>query len=233
MGPPRLRSGASLHKNESMVTEAVMVRPPPKTQLRHLEAVEKGTCRNQRGQLWVSTKGRVKCDKGLVQISRDGDYSFTTIAGRRVTIPDLLMHYAVGPKPEGMQNNHKDLDTTNNCLENLERVTQSENIQHSYRTNTKRQTCAAQRGVAVRGRQVGSQDWHEFPTVSEAGRVLGIKPSNISSILTRNSKRAKAKKRNNEWWTFERVPVVEVLPGETWRPVIIDNTETGACMYRA
>ncbi len=38
-----------------------------------------------------------------------------------------------GPIPDGLQINHKDLNKANNCLSNLEVVSPSENIQHSYK----------------------------------------------------------------------------------------------------
>lgn len=44
----------------------------------------------------------------------------------------LVWVVANGPIPDGLQINHKDLDKQNNCLGNLEVVTASENIQHSY-----------------------------------------------------------------------------------------------------
>ena len=44
----------------------------------------------------------------------------------------LVYEVKVGPIPEDRQINHKDLNKANNWLDNLEVVTQAQNIQHSY-----------------------------------------------------------------------------------------------------
>lgn len=48
-------------------------------------------------------------------------------------IHTLVMKTFVGPRPEGKEINHKDNDKTNNNLDNLEYVTHSENVRHSFR----------------------------------------------------------------------------------------------------
>jgi len=56
--------------------------------------------------------------------------------GRRRTlkIHRIVLGSFIGQCPEGMQVNHKDGDKTNNCLENLEYVTPSENMRHALKT---------------------------------------------------------------------------------------------------
>jgi len=58
-----------------------------------------------------------------------------TPKGFRTRLVHLLVLEAwVGPRPEGMVTNHKNGDKTDNRLENLEYVTQTENMKHSYAT---------------------------------------------------------------------------------------------------
>ncbi len=45
---------------------------------------------------------------------------------------NLVWEVCVGPIPDGKEVNHKDLRTSNNRLLNLELLTKSGNIQHSY-----------------------------------------------------------------------------------------------------
>lgn len=50
----------------------------------------------------------------------------------------LVWEAANGPIPDGLQVNHKDLNRTNNALPNLEVVTASGNIRHSYAAGRRR-----------------------------------------------------------------------------------------------
>lgn len=50
-----------------------------------------------------------------------------------MTVHSIVLEAFVGPRPEGMQCNHKDGNKTNNSLSNLEWVTQSENALHAIK----------------------------------------------------------------------------------------------------
>jgi hypothetical protein len=56
----------------------------------------------------------------------------TTKGFRTRLVHVLVLETWVGPRPEGMVTNHKNGDKTDNRLENLEYVTQTENMKHSY-----------------------------------------------------------------------------------------------------
>lgn len=67
--------------------------------------------------------------QGYRQVNLKTDKGFRT---RMVHL--LVLEAWVGPRPEGMVTNHKNGDKTDNRLENLEYVTQTENMKHSYAT---------------------------------------------------------------------------------------------------
>jgi hypothetical protein len=93
----------------------------------------------------VSNLGRVRRSKpgiathvGKIQkpARNKSGYLYVTLADRANGLPEkyALVHSLVaeaflGPKPEGLQANHKDGNRANPCLENLEYLTASENTQ--------------------------------------------------------------------------------------------------------
>jgi len=61
----------------------------------------------------------------IVSISHEGEH-----LGKMVHV--LVAETFIGPKVKGMVVNHKDGNKLNNCLENLEYLTYSENSKHAY-----------------------------------------------------------------------------------------------------
>lgn len=53
---------------------------------------------------------------------------------KTISIASLVAHAFIGDRPHAHTINHRDGDKKNNCLINLEYVTQSENVKHAYRT---------------------------------------------------------------------------------------------------
>lgn len=85
----------------------------------------------------VSNKGRMaKILRGRIE-PKTGYVTFI-VSKRRVYYRSYRVHQLVarafnGPQPEGTVVNHKDCDKTNNEPENLEYVTQAENVRHAIR----------------------------------------------------------------------------------------------------
>lgn len=67
-----------------------------------------------------------------------------------------------GPIPDGLQINHKNMDPSDNRLENLELVTPSQNVRHSYSNNRKRRI--------LKGSEVGNSRLKE----SDVAEIVGL-----------------------------------------------------------
>jgi len=89
----------------------------------------------------VSNYGRVKSFKRTeprilkTNLGKRGYTSVNLCAGCdscTTSVHRLVAKMFIGSCPEGLQVNHKDGDKINNRVDNLEYVTPSENVQHSY-----------------------------------------------------------------------------------------------------
>jgi hypothetical protein len=73
--------------------------------------------------------------------------------------------------------NHKDGNKKNNCLSNLECITQSDNIRHSYEIGKHR------RQVAIQQFSLTNEFIQEHQSFANAGRITGLRDSSIRWAL--------------------------------------------------
>jgi hypothetical protein len=72
----------------------------------------------------------------VLRLSRGDEYikaKMALVTGlKRIAVAHLVAHHFIGPRPDGLYVNHIDGDKLNNRAENLEYVTQSENLKHAF-----------------------------------------------------------------------------------------------------
>lgn len=139
-------------------------------------------------QISVSNKGRLKSCRGVITTPRprkDG-YSSVEVKGHTFRITHLILH-AFNIKQRTNEHkyvNHKDLDPTNNCLENLEWCTAAENNMHSYRTNPNRKSNAAKQSKPVECYINGK--WEKIASANEAARHFNLDHGSIRQACRKN-----------------------------------------------
>ena len=113
----------------------------------HYEVSDTGIVRNKRTGLII--RGKVD-HKGYLTVGlrRTGEPQRTAMIHR------LVLMAFVGMCPEGYQANHLDGDKGNNRVENLEWVTPSENMRHSYAIGIRKAMRGALNGMHASRRKL-------------------------------------------------------------------------------
>ena len=194
--------------------------------LRHLTVLQSGGGGLPCAFRWLSTKDLAVKEK-FWQVSNYGrcrstlgsiSWGHLQPCGYRIVgilRHNFLVHRLVaflGPPPSELawQVNHRDGNPSNNCLENLEYVTPSENVRHSF-ADLSRRNAGESSSQPVMWRPIGSQSWTTSPSMTQAAAEVNISTQSVSSAC-RQSKPVKgfefklAKRKN-----------IPVLEGEEWR----------------
>jgi hypothetical protein len=125
------------------------------------------------GRAQASTLGRIRTLRVLkgTPVAGSNYLSATLEQGRKSYIHALIAATFLGPRPVGMQINHKDFDRQNNRPENLEYCTSQENNRHAFVGRKKLFFTEAQMD------QIADWYFNEGLSMREIGRRLGADES--------------------------------------------------------
>lgn len=109
-----------------------------------------------------------------VLLSRDGEQT------------DALMHVLVaeaflGPKPDGLEVNHKNRDTHDNRVANLEYITHAENLQHAHRSGHPIAKLTPDDVRAIRRRYAKGE------RIAHLAREHGVRWETINNVLRKRT----------------------------------------------
>ena len=159
----------------------------------------------------ISNQGRVKNPKGKIlggSTHKDG-YRFITIKGKQIPIHRIVAENFIpniGNKPFV---NHKDGNKMNNSVDNLEWVTQQENIQHSYKNKLQPSKVKTYKGKFTDEQRQQIKDEYNNTDISKRQLALKYNVSHTCICDIINDKYKYADKVN----TYEEVarPLVDTL----------------------
>lgn len=164
----------------------------------------------------ISNRGRYRSKNGIISKgSLNRGYRTISVNRSKYHAHTLVARAFLGPPPSSEHTvNHKDLNTENNCVENLEYATRQEQIVHSYQNNAHRQTNAAGLSKAVEARKKGTTIWKRYSSASEAARTLELQTSNITVCC-----QGAIKMVNGYEFRYAKNDQDENIEGEEWKPI--------------
>ena len=147
--------------------------------------IENFECENY----YISNLGRFKNSKGIIMKDykpHHSGYIYVRVNKKKFSLHRLVSLMFI-PNPENKPFvNHIDGNKTNNCLENLEWVTCSENNKHNYTNNIKKKYT---RPIIQYNLEMNQMN--KFNSIKEAGDFLNICTSGIKAVLYNKQKTSK------------------------------------------
>ena len=141
-----------------------------------------------------------------------GYYKFG-IAGKQWFVHRLVAFTFLGPPPDqqAWQVHHRDGNSSNNRVENLEYATASQNMLYSWAIDTSRRNSGAKLSVPVMWRIVGSQRWTTSASMRQAAAELGMSTFSVWNGC-QQGKRSKGYE-----FQLAKLDEVAALEQEEWR----------------
>ena len=162
----------------------------------------------------VSSQGRVCNTRGRISYGclEPSHYYRVKISSHHFYVHRIVAWAFRGPPPHELtwQVHHRDGNPSNNCLDNLEYVTQSENILASY-ANPLRRSSKVQQSIPVMWRAVGSQSWTTSPSMTRTAAELSMSKASVWHGCRRG--------KSVKGYEFQLADCGETatLEGEEWR----------------
>ncbi|MGM9544462.1 MAG: HNH endonuclease signature motif containing protein [Romboutsia timonensis] len=168
----------------------------------------------------VSNQGRIKNPQGRILggSTHKNFYRFVTIKGKQIPIHRLVAENFIENKENKPFINHKDGNKMNNSVDNLEWVTQAENIQHSYENNLQPKPVKTYKGkFTEEQRQQIKREYNE-ENISKRQLAIKYKVSHtcINDIV------------NDKYKYADKINVYE----EVARPLVDTLNELRDCYFR-
>ena len=175
------------------------------------------TARTALSRSWqVSSRGRVCNSFGVISVGSANPLGYLKVkmGGEQFYVHRVVAWTFLGPAPneDAWQVHHIDGNPGNNCISNLEYVTNSQNVRHSHASGTRRS------GRHIHSRPVfyraySSRDWTRCPSMSLAALELGVSLSAVSQAC----RGATTLKGYEMFFENRQEPA---LPGEEWKSMI-------------
>jgi hypothetical protein len=177
------------------------------------------------GKPQISSHGRYKDSRGIIKTVRPeaNGYARVVIQKKHHPVHRVMAIVFKLPREEGQNEvNHKNGNPADNSLGNLAWANRSENVRHSFATNTSRKTGAFKMSKPVLGRKVDSTDvWVKYASAREAARALKLKRGHISAVLAGNRK-----KTGGYEFVKAEANEPECLDGEVWKPFLTGHVSS-------
>ena len=159
----------------------------------------------------ISNQGRVKNPQGKILggSTHKDSYRFVTIKGKQIPIHRIVAENFIENKYDKPFVNHKDGNKMNNSVDNLEWVTQQENIQHSYKNKLQPSAVKTYKGKFTDEQRQQIKDEYNNTDISRRQLALKYNVSHTCICDIINDKYKYADKVN----TYEEVarPLVDTL----------------------
>jgi hypothetical protein len=179
------------------------------------------------GEMWkstvggaqVSSLGRFRSTRGIVSTPKPRTSGYVQV---KIHKKIYLLHrlvataFALPFQPGQTQVDHINGDPSDNRVVNLRYATPSQNVRHSYKTNSARASNASRLSKPILGRKVGEDDWTTFPSSREAARTLRLDQRHISACANRRQLST-----GGFEFKFAEAAEVDTLDGEVWMDVVL------------